>query len=339
MSNSNADTPTGGDFAPFSPHPLLRSRHLQTVWGPLWREHPPLQRRQEKLPLRDGDHLWLTWAGPTPGTAAPIVLILHGLSGCYDSHYARGLQAQLAAQSVTSVVMNARGTAHRHNDRACIYHAGETNDLHDVIRALRERNPGGVILPVGYSLGGSRLLNYLADTPARCIPAAVAVSVPLQLALCSTQLDRGFARVYRNRLLRELLLQLDAKKIYLRKIAPGQARRIEALGPLDGVRTFRDFDEHIVSPLHGFAGADDYYQQCSAGPKLSRISTPTLLIHAQDDPFMTPEVVPAPDTVSDAVQLDISPHGGHVGFVTGSLRAPVYWLEQRIPAFLAPWLS
>ncbi|MBZ2189099.1 hydrolase [Alcanivorax sp. JB21] len=336
MSNSNAETPLGAE--PFRPHPLLRSRHLQTVWGPLWRNHPPLQQRQEKLALRDGDHLWLTWAGPTPRQGRPIVLILHGLSGCYDSHYARGLQTCLAAQSVTSVVMNARGTAHRHNDRACIYHAGETADLHDVISDLRTRNPGGVILPVGYSLGGSRLLNYLADTPARCIPAAVAVSVPLQLALCSAQLDRGVARVYRNRLLRELLQQLDAKKTHLRQVAPAQARRLEALGHLDGVRTFRDFDDYIVAPLHGFAGADDYYDRCSAGPRLTAVRTPTLLIHATDDPFMTPAVVPTSDTVSQAVQLEISPHGGHVGFVAGHLNAPVYWLEQRIPAFFAPWL-
>ena len=338
MSNLNADTPPGGACAPFSPHPLLRSRHLQTVWGPLWRDHPPLQRRQEKLTLRDGDHLWLTWAGPVPRAGLPVVLILHGLSGCYDSHYARGLQTRLADQSVTSVVMNARGTAHRHNDRACIYHAGETGDLGDVIHALKERNPGGVILPVGYSLGGSRLLNYLAERPARCIPAAVAVSVPLQLALCSAQLDRGFARVYRNRLLRELLQQLEAKKTHLRKTAPHQARRLDALGPLDSVRTFRDFDDHIVAPLHDFAGADDYYQRCSAGPKLARITTPTLLIHAEDDPFMTPEVVPTPGTAGEAVKLEISPYGGHVGFVSGPLRAPDYWLERRIPDFLAPWL-
>ncbi|WP_111657709.1 hydrolase [Isoalcanivorax indicus] len=329
----------GATTAPFHPHRLLRSRHLQTIWGPLFRRPLPLLRREEKLALRDGDHLWLTWAGPTLGAGSPVVLILHGLSGCYDSHYARGLQARLADLGVTSVVMNARGTARRHNDRADIYHAGETRDVADVISSLAERNGHGPVLAVGYSLGGSRLLNYLADKPARCVAAAVAVSVPLQLAPCSAQLDRGFSRVYRNRLLGELLEQLQQKHEKLKVLAPHEARRLQQLGPLDGIRTFREFDDRIVAPLHGFRDAGDYYARCSAGEKLDRITVPTLILHAEDDPFMVPDVIPPASRVSSAVTLEISPHGGHVGFVGGSPRNPEYWLESRIPAFLRPWLK
>lgn len=317
----------------------MRSRHLQTVWGPLWRRPTPLPRHDEKFILRDGDHLWLTWAGPTPGAGRPVVLILHGLSGCYDSHYARGLQARLAEMGVTSVVMNARGTAHRHNDRADIYHAGETRDVADVINALAERHHGGKVLLVGYSLGGSRLLNYLAERPARSVAAAVAVSVPLQLAPCSTQLDRGLSRVYRNRLLGELLAQLQQKYEKLKTQSPHEAHRLKQLGPLGGIRTFRQFDDRVVAPLHGFRDASDYYSRCSAGPKLDRIQVPTLILHAEDDPFMVPEVIPPASLVSSAVSLEVSAHGGHVGFVAGSPGSPDYWLESRIPAFLATWLG
>ena len=315
----------------------MRSPHLQTVWGPMLRPPPTLRRHEEKLTLRDGDHLWLTWAGPTVGAGSTLVLILHGLSGSYESHYARGLQSRLASLGVASVVMNARGTANRPNDKADIYHAGQTADIEDVINTLRARNDNGPILPVGYSLGGSRLLNYLADNPAACISAAVAVSVPLQLALCSARLDQGVSRVYRNRLLGELLEQLAQKHQRLQQHAPHEARRLTQLGPLAGIRTFRDFDNHIVAPLHGFRDADDYYAQCSTGPKLTQINTPTLILHAQDDPFMLPSVIP--EALGPAVQMEISRHGGHVGFVAGPPHAPRYWLEERIPTFLARYGS
>ncbi len=319
----------------FSPHPLIRSPHLQTLWGPLMRRHAPLARREERVTLRDGDHLWLVWAGPAPAPGQTRVLILHGLSGSADSHYARGLQAHLATLGLPSVVMNARGTGTRPNNLARGYHAGETDDVADVLAHLHQADPEASIPMVGYSVGGSRLLNYLADETPAYVPAAVAVSVPLLLGPCSERLEQGFSKVYRRKLIDELMTQLRLKQAYLHQLAPEEAERLRALGPLEGVGSFRDFDNRFVAPLHGFADADDYYQRASAGPKLARVRTPTLVIHALDDPFMVPEVLPSPDQIGEAVTLDVQPHGGHVGFVGGSARQPEYWLERRIPAFFA----
>lgn len=322
-------------MTPFRTHPLLRSPHLQTLWGPLLRRHPPLARREERLLLPDGDHLWLVWAGPTPAPGQTRVLILHGLSGSADSHYARGMQARLAALGIPSVVMNARGTGTRPNDLARGYHAGEIDDLSAVITHLHQADPAAAIPVIGYSVGGSRLLNWLAEQAHACVPAAIAVSVPLALAPCATRLEQGFSRLYRRNLIDELLRQLRAKQAHLAAHAPEQAAQLAALGSLEGIRTFRDFDNRIVAPLHGFRDAEDYYRRASAGPKLRRITTPTLIIQALDDPFMSSELAaPAATDVSSAVALDIQRFGGHVGFVGGSAQQPRYWLEERAPAFL-----
>jgi predicted alpha/beta-fold hydrolase len=313
-----------------------RSPHMQTLWGPMFRRIEAPQRRTEKMGLDDGDHLWLHHAGPEPGAGQSRVLLLHGLSGCADSHYMVGLQRVLAEQAIPSTVMNARG-AFRPNDRARSYHAAETGDLDELIRRLHERDPSASLLPVGVSLGGSRLLNWLADGGHPAVPVAVAVSVPLNLGAGSVRLDQGLSRLYRNHLLKQLLAQQQAKRRHLWQVAPTEAERHASVGPLTGIRTFRDFDTRIVAPLHGFRDARDYYERASAGPRLRTITTPTRLIQAADDPFMTPACRPTPDQLGSSVTLEASREGGHVGFVQGSPLNPRYWLEQRIPAFLADW--
>lgn len=315
-----------------------RNAHIQTLWGPRLRSLPAVRRREEKLPLNDGDHLWLSFAGPTSHNDKPLVLLLHGLAGCHDSIYIRSLQALLTARGVQSIAMNARG-ALRPNDRAQGYHAGETGDIHQVIDHLHQCEPDADIVAAGFSLGGSRLLNYLAGygldgaAPHPALKAAASVCVPLLLDQCAARMEQGFSRIYRNHLIGELVKKLEIKKEYLRRIDPLQAQRLDDLGDLRKLRSFRDFDGQVIAPLHGFTSADDYYSRCSAKGKLSSIQLPTLLIQAADDPFMTDAVMPTAAELGPQMKLE-NRNGGHVGFVDGPLWRPRYWLEQRLPEFL-----
>jgi predicted alpha/beta-fold hydrolase len=234
-----------------------------------------------------------------------------------------------------SVAMNFRGAGGIPNRLARTYHAGDTADLAAVMSVLSLRLPHRPLAAVGYSLGGNVLLKWLGETGASArIAAACAVSAPFDLAACSAQLDCGFSRVYRNRLRNELVANLVAKERVLRGSgAVVEADRIHALGDLSAIRTFREYDDRVVAPLHGFRHADDYYARSSARGFLTGIAVSTLVIHALDDPFMTPSVVPSPDRVPACVQLSVSARGGHVGFVHGSPSQPRYWLEEVIPEF------
>jgi hypothetical protein len=314
---------------------MFTNAHLQTLWGPQWRRLPTVARRLEKIMLSDGDHCWLHWAQPETSAPSTLVVILHGLSGSSDSQYVVGLQHQLQQKQIPSVAVNFRGAAGRHNDRARAYHSGETQDLVDIFSALRQRLPQTRFLAVGYSLGGSRLLNFLAERDASMITAAVSVCVPLDLAVCQQRLNQGFSKVYRNHLISELLAAYRHKLPHLQQVAPEEAEKIRALD-LDGIETFRDYDNRVICPLFGFRDAEDYYAQSSAKPKLKRISTPTLMIQASDDPFMTEAVLPSANELSDSIELEVR-RGGHVGFVEGLPLKPRYWLESRIPAFLERW--
>jgi predicted alpha/beta-fold hydrolase len=258
------------------------------------------------------------------------VLVLHGLEGSSDSHYARGLLATLIRHGWRGVVMHFRGCGGQPNRLARGYCAGDTADMAYVVDWLRRRAPDAPLAAVGYSLGGNALLKWLseagADIPLR---AAVAVSTPFVLDSTARRLQQGFSRLYQFHLLHALKRGYRAK---FRHRSDGPV----ALAALATIRDFYAFDDRITAPLHGYAGVHDYYARASCRPGLRHIQVPTLILHALDDPFMRPEAIPQTGELSPSVRLELSPRGGHVGFVAGRWpwRAH-YWLERRIPAFLA----
>nr|WP_298165155.1 hydrolase [uncultured Pseudomonas sp.] len=320
----------------FKPAWWLPGPHLQTLWNPMCRKPPALQRQRERLWLEDGDFLDLDWYGPHEATA-PLVLVLHGLTGSSNSLYALGLQQTLAAQGWASAALNWRGCSGEPNLLPRGYHSGASEDLAETVRHLRAQRPMAPLYAVGYSLGGNVLLKYLGESGADSqLQGAVAVSVPFRLDQCADRIGLGFSRIYQAHFMRAMIAYVkDKQRLFSHQ---GQADRLsilEKLGPLDGMRTFWEFDGRITAPLHGYADAQDYYKRASSRYFLGRIETPTLIVQAADDPFVFSHSVPDASELSASTEMELHDHGGHVGFVAGSPRRPVYYLEQRIPQWLA----
>lgn len=315
----------------FRPAWWARNRHIQTVYQNLIRRRPRLTPTRERLELEDGDFLDLDWVGPGEG---PLVLVLHGLEGSIQSKYAAGQLAALEQAGLRGVLMHFRGCSGEPNRLRRGYHSGETSDFDRVINEIRRREPDTPLAAVGYSLGGNVLLKWLGETGAASgLRTAVAVSVPFQLARCSHAVDQGLSRFYRNFLMRRMRNSYRRKFAH-RSDAPFPVERIHEL------RSFREFDDAITAPLHGFRDWADYYTQSSSLQYLSAIRTPTLILQARDDPFMTPDTPPREADLSPQVCLEISPHGGHVGFVAGRWPwRPRWWLEERIVAHLTKSLG
>jgi predicted alpha/beta-fold hydrolase len=104
---------------------------------------------------------------------------------------------------------------------------------------------------------------------------------------------------------------------------------------LRAARDLRDFDEVFTGPLHGFAGADDYYARSSARGGLARIRIPALVLNARNDPFLPAAALPRPDEVGPCVTLWQPAHGGHVGFACG----PWPGRLRAFPEAVAGWLA
>jgi predicted alpha/beta-fold hydrolase len=158
---------------------------------------------------------------------------------------------------------------------------------------------------------------------------AVAISAPMLLDVCADKMNRGFSRFYQHLLLKDLRLALEKKydKHDMQKLIGLRRKDIQKL------KDFWQFDEAYTAKINGFASAQDYYTKSSSKQYLKHITIPTLIVHAKDDPFMTPEVIPSSQDISRSVELEILEHGGHVGFVNGSLLKPQYWLDQRVVDF------
>lgn len=311
--------------AAFRPAVGLAGAHRQTLAAALL-PGPRVPLSRERVELPDGDFVDLDWHRDAHG---PAVLVLHGLEGDSGSAYVRRLLAALARHGRRGVALNARGRSGVPNRLPRSYTAGDTDDLAQVVRLLRDRE-GRAPAAVGYSLGANRLLKYLGETGAHAgLAAAVAVSPPFELGRAADRLAHGRSRLYQWLLLRSLRAGYRAKHAQFPDALP------IAAAALDGLRDFRAFDDRVTAPLHGYTGVEDYYRRCSCRQYLGTIAVPTLILHARDDPFLYPDAIPTAGELSAAVSLELADHGGHVGFIAGAWWRPRGWPEQRIPAFLA----
>ncbi|MBI2543749.1 MAG: alpha/beta fold hydrolase [Candidatus Rokubacteria bacterium] len=317
--------------ASYRPPWWYRGRHLQTVWGPLfrWPHRPPLRRERWHTP--DGDFLDLDWLGGE----GPLVLLLHGLEGSSGSHYAAGLLREAAALGWRAVVLHFRSCSGELNRTRRLYHAGETSDLDWVVGRLGAREPSTPLGLVGVSLGGNVALKWLGErgegAPAQ-VRAAATISTPFDLTACAEGLDRGLNRLlYTARFLRSMKAKVRAK----RQLYDGLVNVPAALR----ARTFAVYDRFATAPINGFADERDYWTRASCGPYLGRIRRPCLLINAANDPFTPLSTLPAA-TVAASPWLETAflPEGGHVGFLEGRWGRRS-WAERRALAFLRGHLS
>ena len=307
----------------FRPHPLARGAHLQTILPALLRPTPATTLRLERLELPDGDFVDLGWAGDDSG---PIAVLVHGLGGGFDSKYQLGLTRRLVTRGWRVCALQLRGAGPEANRLARAYHQGDTADLRYLWRLLRVREPNVFLASVGWSLGGNITLKALGEESEAAAPdIACAVSVPFDLLACAEHLRRGFARTYQKRLLDSLKDMVRRKHALLPVGAPADLER--ALRSRD----FFEYDDAFTAPLNGFADAHDYYRRAVCTPYLPRIRVPTMILHALDDPFMPPGILPAESSLSASTDLELAPRGGHVGFVAAARYGlPYCWSEQRI---------
>ena len=314
----------------FTPPWWARNPHIQTILPVLTKVDRPQLRRQ-RLELDDGDFIDLDWLG-VPNAGDAIVVLVHGLEGSADSHYARRLLTMLADKGICAVVHHHRSCSGVTNRLARSYHSGDTQDLHNTLTMIATQYPNSPLSAVGYSLGGNVLSKYLGEQrEASLVETAVVVSAPLQLAACATRLKNGFSKIYQNYLIKQLQQKVQ-EKLNIPTLSvqmPVTAAEVVQLS------TFHQFDDRVTAPLHGFTGVEDYYQRASGLPYLRHITKPTLVIHAKDDPFMNDEVIPAHSDLAPAVSYELHSNGGHVGFIDGgSPLNPRYYLEKRIVHFL-----
>jgi predicted alpha/beta-fold hydrolase len=314
----------------------LRNPHAQTIWGKFMRREPAVATRRERWELDDGDFLDLHRLDAPAGR--PRLIMLHGLEGSRRSHYVHGFFAEASRRGWAADLLVFRSCGDEPNRLLRSYHSGETGDIGLVIARSLAAEPDRPVVLAGVSLGGNVMLKWLGEqgeAAAQTIVAAAAISTPYDLALGCRFMERGFSKVYNAHFLSTLRGKAREKSVCF----PGRVRMAE----IDAARTLWAFDDAMTAPTHGFRDAPDYYARSSSLGFLRAIRVPTLLLSAVDDPFLPPAVlddVRARASGNPALTLEFPPHGGHVGFVSGSVpwRAE-YYAEPHALAFLAARLA
>ena len=292
--------------------------------------------RLERLETPDGDrvHLYHRDVSPT----GPRILLLHGLEGSVRSHYVQGFVNGAEERGWNTTLLVFRGCGPEFNSAPRMYHSGETNDLRHTLATLVHRDPARRIALAGVSLGGNVLLKFLGED-SRTVPpqvvAAAAISVPYDLEAGSRHLQKGFARVYD----RHFLKSLRQKALVKLGQHPGLFSRDRALA----ASTIEDFDDAVTAPVHGFRGSNEYYTKSSSIHFIGRILVPTLLLSAEDDPFLPVAILDKVRGIAASnprLTVEFTRHGGHVGFLSGNVPfRPVHWAERRVLSFFDTFLK
>jgi predicted alpha/beta-fold hydrolase len=307
----------------------LTGPHAQTIVGRAARSRSRFDYVRRRIDTPDGDFLDLDGTGSLRD--APIVLVLHGLEGSSRSGYVAQTCALLADAGANPIAMNFRSCSGEPNRCLRSYHSGETTDLGHVVSLLRDENPGLQIGAIGYSLGGNTLLCYLAESD-QGLDAAVAVSVPYDLAASARKLEVGMGRVYTRYFLGTLRSKIQEKA--------GRLPEAARLAPAAlAARTIRGIDEAWTAPVHGYIDADDYYEKCSSLAGLDRIGTPTLLVQAEDDPFLPANTAGDVRAIGNPFLIDgFTRRGGHLGYLAAGSTHRL-WAEARATNWLMSQLE
>jgi hypothetical protein len=315
----------------FRPLPLLSSPHAQTIvamFWPLGRERFPSTHQLVALP--DGDKLSVVISTP-PAWLSDVrtVVMVHGLCGCYGSPYMSRIAGKLYRRGLRVVRVNLRGCGSGAGLARLPYHSGRSEDIREVLQWLARQRPSSPVTLVGFSLGGNIVLKMAGEdgeSPTAGLDSVIAVAAPIDLDACSRLIEQPRNRIYERYFVHRLASQVRELRMVFPDVPPLELpRRL----------TLRGFDDLYTAPQSGFRDAADYYARASSGPLIHRITVPTLLLCARDDPFIGPAPYEQLPRFSH-IDLHLADHGGHLGFLGFTGRSWSYrWMDQC----LIDWLQ
>lgn len=296
---------------------------------------------ERRVTLPDGDILAVQDDCPSGWeTGGRVAILGHGLGGCHRSPTVARLAAKLFDRGVRVFRYDMRGCGAGSGLALRPYHAGRSDDLAEVVRAVMQWCMSGAtthsisadvsppsITLVGISLSGNMLLKYLGEAAER-VPSAViraiAVNPPIDLARSVASLRGPINRWYDRYFVSALR----------RHVAEHQQHWPDAPAPI--ILPFRpqrleEFDDQYTAPLSGYTTGAEYYRLCSAGQFIPNIQVPTVVLTSCDDPLVPVECFEEQSAWPEHVRLGIIPGGGHLGYFARSGMDPdAFWLDWRL---------
>jgi len=317
----------------FEPHLLLKNGHAMTIASAFLPRRFDLPPAESRLFQVDPESQLLAQCHWQPGKpkAAPVIVIVHGLEGSSDGNYLRGIAEKAFHRGFHAVRMNQRNCGGTEALTPTLYNSGMSADYRAVFEELSNGDGFEQIFFAGYSMGGN-LVTKMAGEFGASVPKALhgicAVCPALDLGACADALERADNYFYQRHFVKGLMARYARKHTMLPERYP-----ISGLPP---VRTVRQFDDVITAPHFGYRDAQDYYDHVGAKRVAAQIRVPTLMLTAQDDPFVPyASFLAAKISANPAIQFVAPQNGGHCGFISNQAGPERFWAEQRILDFCA----
>jgi len=326
-------------LTPFEPRRGLTNGHLQTILGN-YLPRPPFRlssvSEAVEVDPADGSRVlchchWQAGHRQTdPDRAGRMTVVLvHGLEGSSNSRYMQGIAARAWDAGCNVIRKNMRTCGGTETLTPTLYHSGLSGDVGVVVSHYAERFGLERVALVGYSMGGNLVLKLAGEWGSRPPLFAVATVCPaIDLAPGADALHEPLNRGYEWRFLRGLMARYAQKA----KLFPGIYAPPREIGPVGSIR---QFDNKIVARYWGFRDADDYYYRAAGARVVNRIAAPTLVLCAQDDPFirLLPETR-ANLLANPRVTFVETRHGGHCAFLSRDRGNDIHWAEAAVIRYL-----
>lgn len=319
---------------PFTPHPGFRSGHAQTFAAYYWpRGFMKRAHRMDEpriFEVEPGVRMLAHCRWQKDRLSHPTMILIHGLEGSSTSVYMLGTAEKAYKAGFNVVRLNLRNCGNTEHMTPTLYHAGMSGDLRAILRELIEQDNLSDLFVIGFSMGGNmalRLAGEDGDQLPRELSGVCAVSPTIDLSVCVDAIEQRTNRIYKWSFLRSMKNRISRKQ----KLFP---ELYDTTG-LKRIRTLREFDERYTSAGGGFSSAGEYYEHASAIHVIRHIETPTLLIHAQDDPFVPFQPCLDPSIAENPYVVFLpTEHGGHVGFISAETNGEDrFWMENRVVEF------
>jgi predicted alpha/beta-fold hydrolase len=304
---------------PFQPHPLLSNAHAQTLGAYAWPRRSSLRTKPDDERLFEvapGVNVLAHCRWQAERRQHPTLLVWHGIEGSTSSVYMQAMAKKGFAAGFNVIRINLRNCGGTEHLTPTLYHGGQSEDLRAVVNELVERDGLKRLLLVGFSLGGNLVLKlageYGEKPPSEVIGISV-VSPSVDLNASTVSISRRANWLYHVDFLRRLRRRIKVKQ----RLYPG----LYDVSELHRVKSIRDFDDRYTAVAHGFKDAKDYYTRASSVSLLERIRIPTLIIHAEDDPFIPFAPLKTSAAITNPFILLVrTERGGHVAFLAARPR-------------------
>ncbi len=281
---------------------------------------------RQRLDLDDGDFLDLDWL--TGGTRR-LAILSHGLEGNSQSHYVKAMARHLLKMQWDVLAWNFRGCSGEANKTTRSYHMGDTADLAEVVSHASSKEQYNCIVLIGFSIGGSMTLKYLGGgNHPNELQGAITFSVPCSFSDTIKQLKKLSGRPYSHNFLKKIRRKLHRQSSIL-GIDESEIKEINSIETLT---------ERIILPIYGFSSLEEYDSICSCLQYLDKISVPTFIGNALNDPLLGPDSYPL-DLAREHpyIYLETPKYGGHCGF--NCSKSQTGWMENRAQTFLDEEIS